>query len=374
MAARGRRLVTALAWSAPLLVTGSYWYLRNLVRTGTPLPGVHLGIGPIAFPQPRFALTDQLSRPVVHYVTDGDVWHQWFLPGLSIAFGRAWWLVLSLAGAGVVVAVGRRRPRVVRMLGVVAGLSVLAYTATPGSALGSEGVPVHFVSNLRYLTPPLALALVVLPVAVARWHRSKLASTAISLAGPVALLAIYTSREKPAWPGGHRATALAAGLAVVVGAAAVLALRGRRLPRVVVAGILVAMTLAGLAAGDAVQRRYLRGRYATVAQARWADGKHEQRVAVTRFAGQYQLYGSDLSNHVQYVGRRGPHGEFYDAAGCDEWRRLLHEGGYRWVALVVGTREEGWAMSDPAATEVLRRDHTAVYRLDGRRPAGPCPR
>ena len=83
--------VAALAAIAGLaaLAGGGYWYLRNLVHTGNPLPWFdHLG--PISLPAPEQALGGREAHSVLGYLTDGSVWSDWFLPGLHHGLGFLW--------------------------------------------------------------------------------------------------------------------------------------------------------------------------------------------------------------------------------------------------------------------------------------------
>ena len=68
----------------------------------------------------------------------------------------------------------------------------------------------------------------------------------------------------------------------------------------------------------------------------WAffRGVHHARVGVVgTFGGffSYPLWGPDDSNHVQYVGARGPHGSFDAIATCRQWREALNNGRYQYV-------------------------------------------
>jgi hypothetical protein len=355
-AGRGARRATAVAWLVPLALSGSFWYLRNLVRTGVPVAGLPGGTGP------RFAIVDDFGYAVVDYATDGEVWREWFLPGLSTAFGRVWWAVLALAVAGAVTALVR--PGLVRVLGGVCLVSVAAYAVTPTSALGEKGAPMLFLSNLRYLVPALAIGFLLLPLATGRAPR-------LLLGGLVAVLAVtWTSRHQPPWPGTH---AVAAGAAVLAVVAVALAWRAPRL-RPAVAGALAVAVVAG---SVAAQRRYLDRRYETDSLAAFANALHGDRIAYSGFVTHYQLYGEDLSNHAQLVGRRGPQGEFERARSCDEWRALLRAGRYRWVVLQstqydVREQEMAWTASDPATRETRPLGDVTIYRVDPAAPRAPC--
>src|SRR5262249_15460920 len=77
---------------------------------------------------------------------------------------------------------------------------------------------------------------------------------------------------------------------------------------------------------------------------------HDSRIAVVGGRPgfkQYVFYGDDLSNHVQYVARHGPHGAYLPIASesaqrgqdpnaaqqCQEWIRALNDGGYAYAVI-----------------------------------------
>ena len=49
VARQGARVRTGLVWVLGLAVTGGFWYVRNLVAVGNPLPSLGLHLGPITF-------------------------------------------------------------------------------------------------------------------------------------------------------------------------------------------------------------------------------------------------------------------------------------------------------------------------------------
>ena len=92
-------------WRPPAsraLAGGGYWYLRNLVHTGNPLPWVD-DLGPISLPAPDQALGGREAHSVLGYLTDGAVWSDWLLPGLHDGLWFVWPLLLA-ALAGLVLA------------------------------------------------------------------------------------------------------------------------------------------------------------------------------------------------------------------------------------------------------------------------------
>ena len=91
----GRRRAGAAAWLAPLVLAGGYWYLRNLIAVGNPLPWTSFaGILPTPVPP----LQQNTGFSLVHYLTDTHVWTHLFGPGLVVR-------------ARPVVAAGARRHR-----------------------------------------------------------------------------------------------------------------------------------------------------------------------------------------------------------------------------------------------------------------------
>jgi hypothetical protein len=159
----------------------------------------------------------------------------------------------------------------------------------------------------------------------------------------------------------------------------------------------IAIALAGIVGvavglGYHAQRTYLDGRYASRAGGNpedsafmWARDVEDARVA-TVIARQYPLYGTDLSNRVEFVGERGPEGSFAPIRGCSEWRQALNEGDYDYVVTgfrepteELGTRPEepreaDWTRGDPAADEIVHDEDVSVFALDGMLDPAGCPR
>ena len=79
----------------------------------------------------------------------------------------------------------------------------------------------------------------------------------------------------------------------------------------------LALLLAAIAIGYPVQRHYLRNRYANPTFAtpglnaafKWANAISGARIATTS-TRQYPLFGTDLTNHVQYIGEEAAQGGF----------------------------------------------------------------
>jgi hypothetical protein len=387
-APRGRRLAASGTWIAAVLAGGGFWFARNLAHVGNPLPWL-TSLGPLSLPGPEDYLEGtRAPHALFRYATDTGVWSEWLFPALDDRFGALWPAVLLLALAGAVLAVAPGRSAVERVLGWTVLASAAVYPLTPLSASGPDGMPIGFGSNLRYLAPVLALALALLPIAVARfgelWRRATFA--ALLVVGAVA--AIGADQIVPV--GSGRAAAVAA-VAVAVLVTAAWAAQTQRVPRRLVAVGLAAIVGLAIGFGYRAQEVYLDGRYASAAGGNpedaafmWARDVRDARIA-TVIARQYPLYGGDLSNRVDFVGERGPDGSFTPVRSCEQWREALNEGEYEYVVTgfrepteELGTRpaqprEAAWTRGDPAATEIVRDEDVSVFRLDGELDTGGCP-
>jgi hypothetical protein len=159
-----RRWAAAGWWFAAVLTGCGYWYLRNLIVTGNPLPQLE-HLGPISLPHPERLQEGRPDFSIAHYATDTGVWHEYFAPGLHQAFGVLWPLVIFGAIAGALSALLWGRTQVLRWIGGVALFGMLVYIFTPLSAAGAEGAPTGFAINIRYAIPALLAGLTLLPLA-----------------------------------------------------------------------------------------------------------------------------------------------------------------------------------------------------------------
>lgn len=386
-APHGRRLAASGTWIAAVLAGGGFWFARNLVHVGNPLPWV-TSLGPLSLPGPEGYLEGTREpHALLRYATDTDVWTDFFFPALDERFGALWPAVILLGLLGAVLALARGRSALERVLGLTALAAIAVYPLTPLSASGPDGMPVGFASNLRYLAPVLALALALLPIAAAGlregWQRASLA--ALLVAGAAA--AIGSDEVVPVASG--RAAAIAA-VAVAVLLAGAWAVHAGRVGRRAVAPAVAAVVGLAVGLGYHAQNVYLEGRYATAAGGNpedaafmWAREVSDARVA-TVIARQYPLYGTDLSNRVEFVGERGPEGSFAPVRSCEQWREALNAGGYDYVVTgfrepteELGTRpgeprEAGWTRGDPAAREIVHDEDVSVFALRGSLDPSGC--
>ncbi len=368
--ARGRALIAA---GLAALAGGGYWYLRNLVHSGDPLPWIdHLG--PIWLPAPDQALGGREAHSVLGYLTDGTVWSDWFLPGLHDGLWFLWPPLLLAALAGLVLCLlsgsrcafsaygtdnahserdptGGRNP-VLALAGLVGLATALVWLVAPTSASGPAGMPRGFESGLRYLAPALVLGLALLPTVP--MLRDRLASLGVRTQ-----LVPDSGTKYVRTPSG-------AGLWLTSGA--------------------VVVVLA-VALGYPAQRHYLENRYTDPsfttpglnAAFAWSRDIGDSRIA-TASTRQYPLFGTDLSNHVQYIGEETPHGGFEALTTCRAWRKALNEGDYDYVVASRDRIEPGKPPYPPqarwtegsAAKPILKTPPTAVFQLTGRLDPSAC--
>ncbi len=354
------------ASAAVLIAAGGYWYARNLIVVGNPLPWIDLGFTAT----PAAPLQQHTGFAVAHYLP----WTHAFGPGLKAGLGRVWPAILAAAVIGPLLCL---RQRTTRVLGFTALVALLAYIVTPESAAGPDGHPLGFAFNLRYAAPALTLGLTILPLTAPR------KPTAAILAALLALTLI--------WPPDH----IAGAIAVAVAAATAMILTAHR--RIT---YLAPIALAAAAViGYPWQDHYLKGRYTfqpgvSYLSRTWAYFRqvHDARVGlVGTFGGffSYPLYGVDDSNRVAYIAHHGPHGSFTPITTCPEWRTAVNAGHFRYLVTtpardpwqpkqLQSSPEQEWTATDPAARAVhVRkapgRPPVTVWELRGQLSPGRCP-
>jgi hypothetical protein len=405
----GRRWTTLLCTGGMALAGGGYWYLRNLIHSGNPLPWIH-HLGPFDLPSPEQALGGREAHSVFSYLTNGSVWSDWFFPGLHGALWILWPVVGAAALAGLLLALipllfsrtsaspprwwaenssqgrvfgpstsaaGRTVAGVLAIAGLVGLAAAVSWLVSPTSASGPSGMPRGFESGLRYLTPALILGLALLPtVPPLRALAARLASL-----GPA-------FGERPVPAGSEPATGDGLHLGADSDPKRRRTVEEDRLPRRWVAAIVAGAVVLGVIVGYPVQRHYLHDRYRDPsfttpgldAAFAWAQGVSGARIATTS-TRQYPLFGTDLSNRVAYIGIKRPHGGFEEAQNCQQFRRLINEGDYDYVVATRDRIEPGkpafppqakWT-EGPNAEVVLKKKPTVVFRINGPLNPKTCP-
>jgi hypothetical protein len=406
----GYRVRATVIWVASSLVTGGFWFARNLVESGNPLPWIKAG--PLSGPD-QLDINIREPHNVADYLLppDGDVISDAFLPGLHDSFGDLWPLVLVAVIGGFLLAIFRGRTPVIRMLGVVALLSGIAYLFTPLTAAGPEGDPTAFTTNLRYASPALGLGALLLAVdagltrpRVQRW-----------LLGILAVLLLV--QAVPIWDLGEEwerdfvlgAVGLAFFLVLVPVGLAMLGQRGWD-PWTLGSGVVLALALV-IAIGWSRSEDYIDDRYqASTAPSDFPEGMkgalawfneedpRDSRIAVVGGRPgfkQYVFYGDDLSNDVQYVARHGSRGAYIPIASeaaqegddpravaqCEEWRRELNAGDYDYLIAGPDQRTQSerpiealWTGVDSAAQQLELKGDVYVFALNGELDPASCAR
>lgn len=326
-----RRVRDSTVFTGAALVAGGFWFARNLVRTGSPVPALDLGVGPIRLPHPPLPSVDSYGHTVLEYLGDGGVWRDVIRPGVPLAFGRAGWFIV-VAGAVALVFALWRGTAIERAVALGAVALTAGYLANPLSAFGPEGDPsFFFFIGLRYLIPALLLSAVAGVFCLSARARAPVFVAILVLFG----VTQFTRHGVPAWIDGYkvRGAVLAALVVVLLGARYVVHRWRERPAELVAAAVLVAGVAIGVGAPAA--DRYLSIRY-TVDTPGFSRGSpfselfrrmrtnHDLVIGYVWMEADFPLYGDDLSNRPTYVGVDGPHGAFRDARTCREWREAVN--------------------------------------------------
>jgi len=340
----------ALAWSGATVAAGAYWYARNWVITGSPVPYIDLRLGGVGFtplPEDRRELLEASS--IVDNMGRSGFWRNIAWPVAEHAFGA------PLISAAVVVAVvavtvlvARERPLGLRHAVVIAGIGgCLAYPFSPytapllDSSTSSPLAGLIVALNVRYLLPSLAVILCLLPVALHRLGRG-----ADLLAGATTAAVVYLWIDNMGfdaeWPTAGTdsliATALvgvAAAIGFVAASAAVGRADERRRPAVAsTVGVLGTVAVACIAvsgwvaAGRSGLHRYEELPPGHVRLWEAAGDAPAEDIALLDDWVQYPLMGDDLDRHVHYVGFPRDQGLTEPPRNCQELATVLAAGSY----------------------------------------------
>jgi hypothetical protein len=403
---RGRRWTTAWVMGVPMLVVGGYWYLRAAIKTGgNPIPITKFG--PLNLPKPDQMPLDPRPRfSVSHYITDPTMYRRWFFPELDNAFGPLWPLILIVAVAAAVYIAWRSRNVILRVIAVASLLTAVVYVFTPLTAAGQEGSPTGFFTNTRYLVPGLVLAMAMLPIARplrAPDRRARL--TLFFLTGVFAITVLTT----PRWFTSYIVGTIFLTLCLVWAPAALSMARSRvRVSRVAIAGGAAGLVLLAVVLGRAQQVQYAEQHYVNPSPFlgeggpweayEYTQGLQDKRIGIIGSSqiifGQYGFYGNDATNHVEFIGVKGPHGSNRLPTSCAQLRRMVNEGGYEYLVMSQYTQDTGpyntgvpnpyqfpvyaWVKGDPAVKLVVEDVAKAspqpdfVFKVNGKLDPSAC--
>ena len=396
---RGRRWTTAWVMAVPMLVVGGYWYLRAMVKTGgNPIPITKFG--PLNLPTPDQMPLDPRPRfAVAHYIGDPTMYRRWFFPELDNALGPLWPLVLIVAVSAAVYIAWRSRNVILRVVAAAALATAVVYVFTPLTAAGQEGSPTGFFTNTRYLIPGLVLAMVLLPVArPLRAPEGRAWKTLLFLTAVYAITVLFT----PRWFSPYILGTIFFTLLLVWAPAALALGRGRgHVTRPVVVAATAALVLLAVVLGRAQEVQYAEQHYQNPLPFlgeggpreayEFAHDQRDKRIGIIGSSqiifGQYGFYGADLSNHVQYVGVKGPNGTYRLPTSCPQFRRAVNEGEYDYLIMSQATQDSpeaeywfpiyAWAKNDPALDLVVAEWEVTpqpdfVFEVNGKMDPAGC--
>jgi hypothetical protein len=405
---RGERLRTSALWIGGLIVTSSFWYLRNLITSGNPFPWAK-SIGPIDLPHPDQVPIDVREPGVVaKYITDLPVIREIFLPAIRDNLGDLWVLVIAAAVIFTIVAIFNGPTRTIRTLGVVAVLSFVAYLFTPLTAAGDSGRVSGFAVNMRYVAPAMVIAMAIGPLSPlfqkSRTRRRVLLGvllvTLLFTLWPSAPVLGGIAASAAVWSEGYTLPALAFALVLVVVPVVLAYLWRQPSMRLLAVTASVIVGLGVFLVSYLKTDGYVESRYdPDIAKAsgdvpqdivpliRWARPLTDQRIGIVGTSAafkQYFLYGKDLSNRVYYVGEPSANGGYRPILNCRDFRRRVnqleidylvtapyHDVGLR-IPAIARLNEAEWAVGLPQTRVVFTQRGFTVFEVDGRLDPGTC--
>jgi hypothetical protein len=357
---RGQRVRSFLLWLAALFAGGGYWYLRNLVHVGSPVPPLRIGVGPLHFTQIH---TDLPTFSIAGHLGDSGVWRDQFHPGLRLVFGPAWWSLLALCIVGFVIACMTSRERTVWIATFVGVATFVSYLFVEQAFSIAE-----WSATARFTAPGFALALIVFAVAVARRSRRAQLLTLVLFGVTV----IATQLDSQLWKAWWRIGGIKVFFVAMVGTAfvailgAVVSRAGtRRLMTVALPTAIAALVVISLVGGVAIARyqpRFVNRGQPVLTAARMLHKRHvtHSRIAVTGdlfvAAAQYYLYDKRLTNYVQFLGSPGAHHTVRPFRSCDAFIGSIKTGRYDYVVAQAAPGPNNpitWLRSDPSAREIF---------------------
>src|SRR3954469_9904647 len=382
-------------WLGGMLITSGFWYGRNFVEALNPFPQIDK-LGPINLPGPdQLSLYPRQPHSLSEYYNDTSVWQDKLFPVLHDRLGPLWPVILAVVVVALVWAFVRGGSALMRILAVTGMVAGIAYVFTPLTASGSLGDPAGFDANLGYVAPVLIVGFLLLPLIP--WFRH--GNRPWILIGLFSILLIQGTVTQANWKFEHHLASLALAFLIVGVPALIVAGLRRRVPIVALATFGLVMAITAVALGRGREDYYLDHRYVTAARPPleggfrstpewqplqdWGRKQSGERIGVVGRAsafGQYFFYGTDLSNHVQYVGQELRRGTFRPIVSCAAWRRAVNAGDYDYIvttpkigALEVSAPPEArWTEADKNVEVVKQTGPAAVYKITGPLDPATC--
>lgn len=373
---RSGRWPAFLLWAAPAAVLGSFWYVRNLVREGNPIPTSDLG----PWRSVGGPLLERYGFSVAHFLGDGTVIRTVFVPGLWGAWGLLWPVLVAAPLLAIGLTARRGTPAQLRAVAVVGGVGLLAYLVTPTTAYGFHDHPVLFGQNTRYALPAVLVLLVLLVRVVGAGRGSWVLG-----AGALLVLSVTVATRHgtlPSVPRHKGFEALRDALVALVLIAGCWGLRthvtGRGRRWVAAAAVVLVLPVLFVVGRDYERDRYPASAGDASRTFAWASTVHHVRIGVDGLLQEYPLTGNDVSNQVSYLGVRNAQRVFSEAPSCQVWRSAVNASDDDYV--VIGP-DLGGGPVPPAAgwvdrnamQEVLSAGAFHTYRVTGPLNPATCP-
>jgi len=382
-------------WLGGMVITSGFWYGRNFVDALNPFPQIEK-LGPINLPGPdQLELYPRQPHKLSEYYNDPTVWQDKLFPVLHDRLGPLWPVILAVVIVALVWGFFRGGSALMRILAVTGMVAGIAYVFTPLTASGSLGDPAGFDANLRYVAPVLIVGFLLLPLIPWFRHGNR----------PWILIVLFTvllvqgTVTQSNWEFKHHLASVGMAFLIVGVPALLVAAQRQRVSPVILASAGLAALILAVALGRVREDYYLDHRYVTAARPPleggfrstpewqplqdWGRKASNQRIGVVGRAsafGQYFFYGTDLSNHVQYVGTQLRRGTFRPIVSCSAWRRDVNDGDYDYIvttpkigALEISAPPEArWTQSDKNVETVIQTGPAAVYKITGPLDPAAC--